>query len=383
MILWLVLGLMTAAAVFAVLWPLARAAKPKASGTDLAVYQDQLSEIERDQASGRIGAAEAEAARIEVSRRLLGAADQPDNADHMVSPAAATRHRRITAVVALVLLPLGGLSLYLVLGSPDLPGEPLAARMRKPPEHQSVAALVAQVEAHLARDPSDGRGWEVLAPIYLQMGRVDNAVAARRNALRLLGATAAREANLGEALIVASNGIVTEEAKAAFERALKLDQNDERAQFFTGLAAEQEGKREQAAAIWRALLAKAPPGAAWIGFVRQALARVDDRAPLPAGEARPAPPMAGPSEQDMAAAADMTPQQRGEMIRGMVDRLAERLKQDGSDLDGWLRLVRSYAVLGDRDKARAAAAEARRALAPEPEKVRRIDELVKGLGLEG
>jgi cytochrome c-type biogenesis protein CcmH len=85
----------------------------------------------------------------------------------------------------------------------------------------------------------------------------------------------------------------------------------------------------------------------------------------------------------MAAAAELTPQQRSEMVRGMVERLAERLKRDGSDVEGWLRLVRAYAVLGDRDKARAAATDARRALAPEPDKIRRLDELVKGLGLEG
>jgi cytochrome c-type biogenesis protein CcmH len=382
MILWVVLALMTAAAVFAVLWPLARAARAPASGSDIAVYQDQLGEIGRDRAAGRIGAAEAEAARIEVSRRLLGAADHQGRPEPAVSPVAATRHRRVAAVATLVLLPLGALSLYLVLGSPQLPGEPLAARLRMPPEHQSLVGLVAQVEAHLARDPNDGRGWEVLAPIYLQMGRINEAVTARRHALRLLGPTAGREANLGEALVLAANGTVTEEATAAFERALRLDASDERALFFTGLAAEQEGKRDKAAAIWRDLLAKAPPGAPWIQFVRQALARVEDGSP-PAASPRPAPPAAGPTEKDMAAAADLTPQQRGEMIRGMVERLAERLKQDGSDIEGWLRLVRAYAVLGDRDKARAAAADARRILAPEPDKVRRLDELVKGLGLEG
>jgi cytochrome c-type biogenesis protein CcmH len=381
MILWLVLALMTAAAVFAVLWPLSRAARPKTSGSDLVVYQDQLSEIERDRAAGRIGAAEAEAARIEVSRRLLGAADQQERSDESIPPAAAARHRRVAAVMALAVLPLGALSLYLAIGSPQLPGEPLAARQQMPADQQSFADMVSKVEAHLARDPNDARGWDVLAPVYLQMGRANDAVAARRHVLRLLGASAAREANLGEALVIAANGIVTDEAKGAFERALALDGNDQRALFFSGLAAEQEGKRDKAATIWRGLLAKAPPGAPWVQFVRQALARVDGTPPPEV--ARPAPSAPGPSEQDMAAAADLTPQQRGEMIRGMVERLAERLKQDGSDIDGWLRLVRAYAVLGDRDKARAAASEARRALAPEPDKVRRVDELVKGLGLEG
>ncbi len=103
--------------------------------------------------------------------------------------------------------------------------------------------------------------------------------------------------------------------------------------------------------------------------MRRALARVEGKA--------------GPSDDDVAAASDLSPEQRGVMIRGMVERLAERLHRDGSDVEGWLRLVRSYVVLGERDKARAAAAEARRALASAPDKLRRIDELVKGLGLEG
>jgi cytochrome c-type biogenesis protein CcmH len=348
-----------------VLWPLSRAARPKASGSDLAVYQDQLGEIERDHAAGRIGAAEAEAARIEVSRRLLGAADQQERSDASVSPAVATRHRRIAAVMALAILPLGALSLYLALGSPQLPGEPLAARRQMSAEQQSLADMVSKVEAHLARDPNDARGWEVLAPIYLQTGRASDAVSARRQVLRLLGPSAAREASLGEALIVAANGIVTDEAKGAFERALALDGNDERALFFSGLAAEQEGNRAKAATIWRGLLAKAPPGASWVQFVRQALARVDGTPPPEV--ARPAPSAPGPSEQDMAAAADLTPQQRGEMIRGMVERLAERLKQDGSDIDGWLRLVRAYAVLGETAKRDTALKSARARYASRPD----------------
>jgi cytochrome c-type biogenesis protein CcmH len=75
--------------------------------------------------------------------------------------------------------------------------------------------------------------------------------------------------------------------------------------------------------------------------------------------------------------------ERGEMVRGMVTGLAERLKQDGSDVEGWLRLLRAYVVLGERDKANEAAGEARRALASDPEKVRRIDEFAKGSGLSG
>jgi len=371
MILWLAFGLMTAAAVFAVLWPLARGSAVAATANDVAVYRDQLAEIDRDRAAGRIGEDEAKAARVEVSRRLLAAAEKPEA--QRPSPDATAARRRAASAATLVLVPLGALALYLALGSPQLPGEPLIARRQMPPDHQSLAALITQVEAHVAQNPQDGRGWEVLAPVYMRLGRYDEAVRARRQALRLLGQTAAREADLGEALVAQANGIVTAEAKDSFERAGARDGQDVRARYFLGLAAEQDGKREQAASLWRELLAGAPEGAPWVAFVRSALARVEGGAAAAA---------TGPNEQDMAAAAELTPQQRNDMIRGMVERLAERLKRDGSDIEGWLRLVRAYAVLGDREKARAAATDARRALAPEPEKVRRLDDLVKGLGLE-
>lgn len=374
MTLWFLLALMTAAAVFAVLWPLGRRAGWH-SGSELAVYRDQLREIDREQALGRLAKAEADAARVEVSRRLLAAAASAD-ADRaaLMSDGAATRRRRATALVALIVLPAGAVSLYLALGSPGMPGAPLAARLSVPPEQRPIATLVAQVEAHLAHHPEDGRGWEVLAPVYLRLGRFDDAVKVRRAALRLLGATADREADLGEALTAAANGIVTAEAKQAFERALRIDPKHAKARFLVGLAAEQDGRPEEAAATWRSLLADAPPDAPWVDVVRQALARVGGGA------------VAGttaPNKDDIAAAADLPPERQAAMIRGMVERLADRLRRDGSDLDGWLRLVRAYTVLGERDRALAAAAAARRALGAEPEKVRVVDELVKGLGLGG
>jgi cytochrome c-type biogenesis protein CcmH len=282
--------------------------------------------------------------------------------------------RRAVALAALVLLPLGAASFYLTLGSPDLTGQPQKARLESPAEQSPLAELVGRVEAHLEQNPEDGRGWEVLGPVYMRLGRYDDAVKARRNSLRLLGPSAEREADLGEALTGAQNGIVTVEAKEAFERALRLDQRDVRSRYFLGLAAEQDGRPKEAAAVWRTLLAEASPDASWAGFVRESLTRVD---PDAAAATR------GPSADDVAAASEMSPEQRNTMVRAMVSRLAERLKQDGADVEGWLRLLRAYMVLGDTEQARAAAAEARRALAGEPDKLHRVDELVKGLGLEG
>jgi cytochrome c-type biogenesis protein CcmH len=370
MTLWFVFALMTAAAMFAVLWPLARRNEAPA-GSDVAVYRDQLEEIERDRAGGRIGDNEAQAARVEVSRRLLAAADAEASPPDPAAPAETTWRRRAVAAVAVLLLPLTAVAFYLSLGSPMLPDQPLSARAAQSREDQPIEKLIAQVESFLEKNPDDGRGWEVIAPVYLRLGRLEDAVKARRNALRLNGETAERVTNLGEALVAAANGIVTADAKAVFERAVALDARDARARYFLGLAAEQDGQRDGAAAIWGAMLAESPD-ASWAEFVRQALARVGGAAPA-----------RGPRTEDLAAAAEMAPDQRTVMIRGMVERLAERLQRDGSDVEGWLQLVRSYMVLGDRDKAAAAAAAGRRALASEPEKLKQLDEFAKGLGLEG
>jgi len=372
MTLWLMLAAMTSVAVLAVLWPLGRRPREVAAGNDLAVYRDQIDEIDRDRAAGLIGAAEAEAARTEVSRRLLAAAEAA--AQRKPDLGGGTARRRVAAVIALIALPAGAGGFYLMTGSPHLPGQPLAERVATPPEQRSLQSLVAQVEAHLDRNPEDGRGWEVLAPVYMRAGRFADAVKARRNALRLNGSSAARESDLGEALMAAANGVVTAEARASFERALAHDPRDFKARFFIGLAAEQDGRPEQAAALWRKLIAEAPAEAGWVDYVKQSLARLQQ------GPADNAP---SPTAADLAAAGALSDEQRRDMARGMVDRLAERLKTDGSDLDGWERLVRSYSVLGEAEKARQAAADARRALGADPDKLRRLDQFLEQLGLKG
>jgi cytochrome c-type biogenesis protein CcmH len=373
MILWVIFALMTAAAIFAVVWPLGRAPRESGGGTDVAVYRDQLREIDSDRANGLIGEAEAEAARVEISRRLLAAAEPPAAAGAVEAGVRGTQPRRTAAIAVLVVLTLGPLGLYIALGSPNLPGEPAFARIKTPQVGESIASLISQVETHLAASPDDGAGWEVIAPVYARLGRFDDAVKARRKALALNGETATREADLGEAETAAANGVVTAEAKAAFDRAVARDPKEAKARYFLGLAAEQDGKNGDAAAIWRSLLAEAPAGAPWAGFVTQALARVSGTAVA----------TAEPTTAEISAAADMSEDARRDMIRGMVARLAGRLHDNGADIEGWLRLVRAYVVLGDRAKAKDAAVEAKRALGERPDDVKRIDDLVKGLGLEG
>jgi cytochrome c-type biogenesis protein CcmH len=372
MTLWIIFAAMTAAALLAVLWPLGRKSGDRGAGSDRLVYQDQLKEIDRDRAVGLIGDAEAESARIEISRRLLAAVDAESAVAQQPSSNSHARRRR-AAGAAILVVPLVALILYLKLGSPEIPGQPAFARTNAPGEDSSIASLIGQVENHLARNPNDGAGWEVIAPVYLRLGRFSDAVMARKKAIALNGDSPARESDLGEALVAAAGGVVTDEAKLAFQHAVAGDAHNAKARYFIGLADQQDGNRDGAAKEWRALLDEAPADAPWKELIRTALARLTSA------------PTAGDGENaaDIAAAENMQEAQRTEMVRGMVQRLSDRLHADGNDIDGWMRLVRAYAILGDRDKAKDAAADARRALSDRPDQIKRIDDLVRGLGLEG
>jgi cytochrome c-type biogenesis protein CcmH len=368
MTLWLVFALMTAAAIFAVLWPLSRRGRPQLEGSEATVYKDQLAEIGRDVAAGLIGASEAEAARVEISRRLLAAAA----ADEQAPPTASNvRLRRAAAIVALVGLPIVSLAFYLPLGSPRLGDFPLAERIRAPNPNEPLVNLVAQVEAHLEKNPTDGRGWNVLAPVLTKLGRYDDAARAYRNSITYNGDSAERRADLGEALAGAAGGVVTAEAKAEFEHAIAIKPDEVKARYFLGLAAAQDGRNAEAASIWRAMLEQASSDAPWRPLVQAALARVD-------GSAVPALP-----NDVVAAAKDLNEADRGVMIHSMVDRLATRLKQNGDDVEGWLRLVRAYMVMGDRDRAKSAQADARQAVANDAQRLRQLNEGLKNLGLDG
>jgi len=389
MILWPILTLMTLGAVIAVWWPLARRQGSVRSGSDIAVYRDQLDEIDRDQAAGLIGNVEAEAARVEVSRRLIAAAETAKARSTAPASRPAGRYRRATLAAAIVLLPAGAGSVYLLLGSPGLVPLSMNAATDGQPLPAGVEKTVAEVETYLESNPKNGRGWELLAPVYLRLGRFDDAVRARRNALEIFGPDAARLGDLGEAMVMASSGVVTGEAKGLFERANAADPEDVMAQYYLGLSAKQDGRRDEAEKRWRALVSRAGEGAEWLPLVKNALARIDEKSP-PVVVAAPAPASStakvapkGPSASEIAAAGQLAPAERTGMIQGMVARLAQKMAENGSDVDGWLRLIKAYSVLGERDKALAAAANARSALAGNSDNLRRIGELAKELGLEG
>src|ERR1700719_4277246 len=262
MILWPIFVLMTLAAIFAVGWPLARRQKADRSGSDIAVY--------RDQAASLIGGVEAEAARVEVSRRLIAAAEAANAASAVPGPAG--RYRFVTLAAAIVLLPFGAAVTYLSLGSPNLVLVSMNAEAGGQQLPEGIEQTVAEVEKYLESNPKNGRGWELLAPVYLRLGRFDDAVTARRNALEIFGPDAARLGDLGEAIIMASGGVVTPEAKDLFTLANVADPEDVMAQYYLGLNAKQEGRRDEAVKRWTALILSAREGAEWLPMVKAALA---------------------------------------------------------------------------------------------------------------
>ncbi|KMO36304.1 cytochrome C biogenesis protein CcmI, partial [Methylobacterium tarhaniae] len=358
---WFIFALMTGLAVLALLWPMSRRpalAVPEGEAriaTETGFYRDQLREIDRDAARGLLAEPEAEAARAEAARRLLRASREPGrSAGAMGEPA--LRRRRAASAFALSTVPLVALLVYGIYGSPDLPAQPQAERLAHARSAgNDLVAAVAQIEAHLAKAPEDGRGWTVLAPVYLRLGRTEDAIKAYENSLRILGEEAGRLADYGEALVAAGDGVVSAKARDAFERALRQDPKAVKPQFYLARAAEQDGDRETARTRYAALAAASPPDAPWLPTVRDSLARLDGTAPAPAAAA----PANGPS---------MSEEQRG-MVRGMVEGLAQRLAEKGGSPEEWGRLVRSYMVLGDRPKAEATLAQARAALGSDPGKV--------------
>jgi cytochrome c-type biogenesis protein CcmH len=350
--LWIAMGVLAAIAALAVMFPLFRPI-PMASGHRWAgaIYRDQLSELRRDVDDGRIAGAEAEAARVEIARRLIHA--EADTQAAMSDD----RSWRAISTALIIAAPVVALGIYLMTGSPNFPDAPLAARMIAPPDESDLGALVARTEAYLAENPDDGAGWEVIGPVYLRMGRYDEAAAAFARVIEQLGANVTREANLGEAITAANDGRVTDEAQAAFQRAIALEPGHDRSRFYLARGLEQGGHDAEAAVAWAELLADAPLGAPWAKVARVSLREANARLGIE-GSSEPAP-----TSEDIAAAADMSAGDRLQMIEGMVANLADRLESEPDDPEGWARLIRSYIVLEKRREAQLALVDARSVLA--------------------
>jgi cytochrome c-type biogenesis protein CcmH len=405
MLLWVGFAVLTAAVVAALLRPLLASAAPDAasagaseaavSGAAGAVYRDQLAEIDAEARRGLIGEGEAEAARVEIARRLLATAGTES-----ARVTSASAHGPLTAVtmVLAVALPIAAIAAYLAIGAPTQPGQPHASRAAPEGSTPGVGKLVAQVEERLRANPEDGRGWDVIAPVYLRMGRYNDAANAFQRALRLVGESPDRLAGLAESHVLASDGVVTEAARAAYARLQQLDPDQVTPRFWLAVAAEQDGRFDEALAAYTTLLREGDEAAGWRPTVverwrtvRTKLGQTTDSPPVgksaaaaPAGNApalAPAGKAPALAKDAVDAAQAMTPDARRQMIEDMVAGLDKRLSEDGRDLEGWQRLIRAYAVLGRRDQALAALKRAQAALAEEAPSLEILAALAKSLGL--
>jgi cytochrome c-type biogenesis protein CcmH len=355
MTIWFIFALMTALALAAMLAPLLKSRAPEAdrAAFDRAIFKDQLAELERDAARGIIGKAEAEAARNEISRRIIAAAPEPK-----LKPIRAP----YGAFFAALAVPAIAVPLYLKAGSPGMGDVPQAERLAKAEDAGDMAAMVYKVEKAVAENPDDAKGWEILARVYTNLERFGDAANAYANLVRLGPPSAQLLADYGEALSFARGGSVSAEALKVFEEAAKFDPKLPKTRFFLAMAMKQAGKAPEARAAFEALLADAPADATW----RRAVEAQIDK---------------GPSAANVAAAQEMAPDDRMAMVRSMVEGLEEKLKADGSDQEGWARLIRSRTVLGEMDKARAAYAAAQAALKGRPEALTQLAAIAKELGV--
>lgn len=370
MLFWLILALMSGATALALLWPLARARQGVAPGaSDVAIYKDQLAEIDRDRERGLIAEAEAQAARLEVSRRLIEA-DRTERVSG-AAPSPSLFRRRAAAVVILLACPGLAMAVYSRYGSPSLPDHPLAAQSDAPAGDESIEVLLAKAEKKLAAEPNNADGWQMVARAYFGLERYEDARRALANALRILGPSPELEANYALAAIKAAGGVITADARAALDKAHELAPDEPMVRYYLGAAKEQDGDIKGAVAMWQSILTIAglPPVVAQ--NVRAEIARLDPSAPV----------IKGPSQDDIAAADKLTREQRAQMVETMVAGLAARLKDQGGSAEEWLRLIKAYSVLGKQDAARTAAADARKALAASPGDVKSIDDFSRALGL--
>ena len=325
-----VLALLATATVGVLLIPLLRAPRRSAGRLDgeLAIYRDQLDEIERERAAGAIAETDAAAARLEIERRALAAGDQP--AARPTAQADSVLHKVLSPALALT-IPLLALGLYLQIGRPGLPAAPTIAGAPRPPptaEPMDVARLVRMAQDRVAAQPDD----------------------------------ADAQSALGEALTLEADGTVTEGAGAAFRKAITLQPGDARAAYYLGLHDAQSGDSRAAVARWRELEARSPPDAPYLAMLRSEIARVARAANIEVPSA-PQSTMPQPSREQQDAMATLTPEQRQQAIRGMVEGLAARLKDNPQDRAGWLRLANAWKVLGENANAVGAYAQAD-ALAP-------------------
>lgn len=354
---------------------------------DIAVYRHQLQELDAELARGAISAVEAAQARNEVARRILAVEDRMQGVRAEAARSTGTSRSGLVmlALFALVFVPGMSLIVYSGVGSPSYESQPLAMRLEQLRETNVAAnqtqdqlrALVSRAENHLRDNPDDGRGWDVLAPVYFRLGDVGRAETAYRNALRLEGESPTRLSGLGEVLVTRAGGIVTEQASGFFDRALALDPTDARGRFFSGLGEVQLGRNDEARAHWSGLASDPDTDPAWRMIARQNLARLPQTARTSADQGRP-PEL---DSDTIAQMQNLSADERGAVIEDMVASLDARLRDAPDDLEGWKRLIRARIVLDQDDGLRDALTRAHDVYKNRPQELASLRDFAAGLGL--
>lgn len=349
---------------------------------DLAIYRDQLAEVDRDLTRGVIAEDEAQRLRLEVQRRML-------EADRSTAPALPAARSNLTVTAVLVALVLAGAGLlYWTLGAPGYPDLPIAARLanaeadyRNRPSQDAAEAkqpayappadadkatldLMEKLRAAVKARPDDLKGQLLLAENEAKLGNFAGARKAQAEVIRLKGADATAQdyGTLAELMIFAAGGTVTPEAEAALSETVKRNPRDGAARFYLGLMAAQVGRPDRTFELWKPLLDEGPADAPWMEPIRQRLQDIADAAGIP----YEAPQAGGPSASDMANAAQMAPEDRQKMIEGMVGGLESRLMEGGGPVEDWVKLINALGVLKATDRAKAAYAKAQAAFAGRP-----------------
>jgi cytochrome c-type biogenesis protein CcmH len=364
-------------ALLPILVPLLRRSDtvPARASFDQAVYRDQLHELDRDIGRGLITPAEADSARLEIQRRLLAADRQP------AVPPRLSRSPVLAGVVFVVIVA-GSLTFYLRLGAPGLPDEPFSSRTAELAQSRGRSTLQQAADSlasRLKQNPTDPQGWLLYARTVAMLSEWDQAETAYRHAIELGQTSPDVLGGHAEVMVMQAGGAVTPAAMAAFQQLLKADPNSGIAQYYLALAAMQAGEPRKAIDGWQALLAELPANSPLRPQLGQRIAEAAQQAGIKApelAEGKPAeaeagpnaagpdaagpgaggpgagePGAGGPDAKAVADAAQMTPEQRQAMVQGMVAALAAKQAADPSNLDGWLRLGRAYAVLHQPDKA--------------------------------
>ena len=346
---WVVAGILAAAAAGLVLSRAARAAREEAFDPTPAVYRRQLAEIDELAGRGLIGQAERKTAHAEAARRLLGAADAP-------APAwSADGAARRPALIAVVAASAAALAVYVAVGQPGMGDQPFAKRLAAwratDPASLTPPELAAVLERLTREHPGDPQGFRYLAIAEGASQNPAGAVRAMRHAVQLAPQRADLWELLGEAEVAAANGDVSPDAEAAFREAVKRDPAAFAARFHLARAQITRGDKSGGLAAWRALLADMPAEDPRRPTLVQAISDVEGQ---PSG-------------------APALPQDQLAMIRGMVEGLAQRLKANPDDAEGWVRLVRAYAVLGDTARRDEALTRAKARYAGKAEILARLD----------